>query len=148
MASKLGFEVVKAEADTSTSLSKFAQLVNSCDVMLGIHGAGLTNMLFLPDNAILIQVVPLGKIDFFARLDFGDPAGGMNIRYLEYKISAKESSLSSQYPIDDPVLRDPMSIHRKGWLMIKSVYLENQNVTVDIPKFRATLVKAIKILRN
>ncbi|KAI3454920.1 hypothetical protein Pfo_011583 [Paulownia fortunei] len=148
VARKLGYEVVLAEAEASTNLTRFAQIVNSCDVMMGIHGAGLTNMVFLPDNAILIQVVPLGAIDGFARLDFGNPAAGMNIRYLEYKIKMKESSLGQQYPIDHPVLKDPLSFHRKGWGELRSIYLDNQNVTIDIHRFKGTLAKALKLLRH
>ncbi|KAL3824809.1 hypothetical protein ACJIZ3_020838 [Penstemon smallii] len=148
VAKKLGFEVVLAEAGVSTNLRSFAQMVNSCDVLMGIHGAGLTNMVFLPDNAILVQLVPLGGIDIFARLDFGNPASGMNIRYMEYKIATKESSLSRRYSIDDLVLKDPMSFHRKGWETLRSVYLDNQNVTIDIRRFKGTLVKALKLIRH
>lgn len=148
LARKLGYEVVVAEADVSTNLTRFAQTVNSCDVLMGIHGAGLTNMVFLPDNAILIQIVPLGGIEVFARLDFGNPASGMNIRYLEYDIDVKESSLFQRYPINDPVLNDPMSFHRKGWGQLRSTYLDNQNVTVDIRRFKPTLAKALKLLQR
>ncbi|KAL1566443.1 alpha-1,3-arabinosyltransferase XAT3-like [Salvia divinorum] len=147
-AAKLGFEVVSAEGDRSTNLTKFAQLVNSCDVMVGVHGAGLTNMLFLPEKAVLIQIVPLGAIDVFAKLDFGNPAAGMKIRYLDYKIEMKESSLIQRYPADHPVIRDPISIHRKGWGVLREVYLNNQNVTIDVRRFRATLAKALKLLRR
>ncbi|KAG8391228.1 hypothetical protein BUALT_Bualt01G0166000 [Buddleja alternifolia] len=148
VAKRLGYEVVLAEAEVSTNLTRFAQTVNSCDVLMGIHGAGLTNMVFLPDNAILIQVVPLGRIDGFARLDFGNPASDMNIRYLEYKITMKESSLSQQYPMDHPFLRDPLSFHRKGWEKLRSIYLDNQNVTIDIHRFKPNLANALKLLRH
>ncbi|KAI3473920.1 hypothetical protein Pfo_028118 [Paulownia fortunei] len=146
LARKLGYEVVLTEAGVSTNLSRFAQIVNSCDVLMGIHGAGLTNMVFLPDNAVLIQVVPFGDIDGFARLDFGNPAAGMNLRYLEYKITVKESSLSQQYPIDHPVLKDPKSY--KGWSALWSIYLDKQNVTVDLHRVKGTVAKALKLLRH
>nr|AGS18875.1 GT61_1 [Plantago ovata] len=144
-ANELGFEVVTADPDTLT-VSAFAQLVNSCDLMMGIHGAALTNMIFLPDNAVLLQILPFGEIDNFGRLYFGNPTVGMNIRYLEYKITTEESSLSQQYSTDDPVLSDPMSIHKKGWETIYSVYLENQNVTVNLGRFKDTLVQAKNLL--
>lgn len=146
LARKLGFEVVVAEAGVSTNLSRFAETVNSCDVLMGIHGAGLTNMVFLPDNAVLIQIVPFGGIDGFARLDFGNPASGMKIRYLEYKIKVKESSLFQNYPIDHPILKDPKSI--KGWNALWSIYLDKQNVTIDLHRFKGTLAKALKLLRH
>ncbi|XP_073135831.1 beta-1,2-xylosyltransferase XYXT1-like [Henckelia pumila] len=148
LARKLGFEVVLAEATSSSNMSRFAQVVNSCDVLVGIHGAGLTNMVFLPDNAVLIQIVPLGGIDGFAKLDFGSPSADMNIKYLDYKIRAEESSLSEKYAKDHPVLRDPFSFHRNGWESLKTVYLDNQNVTIDVHRFRGTLAKALKLLRH
>jgi hypothetical protein len=53
-------------------MPNFARLVNSADVMMGVHGAGLTNMVFLPSRAVLVQVVPfvtffvlLARIGFF-----------------------------------------------------------------------------------
>ncbi|KAK6153996.1 hypothetical protein DH2020_013635 [Rehmannia glutinosa] len=158
LARTLGYEVVLAEAGVSTNVTRFAQTVNSCDVLMGIHGAGrdraiapitgarLTNMLFLPDNAVLIQVVPFGGIDKFARLDFGNPSAGMNIRYLEYKITVNESSLSQQYSSDDPILKHPESY--KGWNAVQSIYLDKQNVTIDLDRFKGTLAKALKLLRH
>lgn len=146
-AKELGFEVVKIDPDTMT-VSGFAQLVNSCDLMMGIHGAALTNMVFLPEDAVLIQILPFGEIDNFGRMYFGDPTVGMGLRYLEYKITTEESSLSQHYSTNDPVLRDPMSIHQKGWEMIYSVYLENQNVTVNLGRFKNLLVQAKNLLKD
>ncbi|XP_073281923.1 alpha-1,3-arabinosyltransferase XAT2-like isoform X2 [Primulina huaijiensis] len=148
MARNLGYEVVLAEATSFSDMSRFAQVVNSCDVLVGIHGAGLTNMVFLPDNAVLIQIVPLGGIDRFAKLDFKNPSGDMNIKYLDYKIRENESSLSEKYGKDHPVLRDPLSFHRNGWEGLKTIYLDNQNVTIDVHRFKGTLAKALKLLRH
>ncbi|KAA8542756.1 hypothetical protein F0562_023908 [Nyssa sinensis] len=148
MARRLGFDVIVADASLSTNLSRFAQIVNSCDVMMGVHGAGLANMVFLPENAILIQVVPLGGIDEPARKDFGEPAIDMNIRYLEYKIRVQESSLIQLYPLDHAVLRDPLSFHKQGWDAIKNTYLEKQNVRIDVRRFRTALLKALKLLHH
>lgn len=39
----LGFQVMAAPPDNMPSLDKFAQVVNSCSVMIGVHGAGLAN---------------------------------------------------------------------------------------------------------
>ncbi|KAG8379391.1 hypothetical protein BUALT_Bualt07G0083700 [Buddleja alternifolia] len=150
VAAKLGYEVVLADTEATTDLTKFAQIVNSCDVLMGIHGAGLTNMVFLPDNAILIQVVPLGGIgmDGYARLDFGDPAPHMNIRYLEYKITVEESSLSQHYPMDHPFLTNPLSFQGKGWVRFRNMFLDNQNITIDIRRFKPYLVKALNLLHR
>ncbi|KAL5815525.1 hypothetical protein ACOSQ4_026166 [Xanthoceras sorbifolium] len=145
-ATTLGYEVVVAEANLSTDLSKFAQIVNSCDVLMGVHGAGLTNMVFLPDNAILIQIIPIGQIDSLARTDFGEPSRDMNLSYLEYKISKKESSLTKLYTLDHVIFRNPKSVHKQGWDAVRSIYLEKQNVKLHVHRFRGTLSKALELL--
>lgn len=145
MAKRLRFDVVLTEA--SSNLSQFSQVVNSCDVMMGVHGAGLTNLVFLPNNAVFIQVVPVGGLEWLATTDFGNPSKDMNLRYLEYKISEGESSLIQQYPLEHDVFKDPYSIQKKGWEAFKSVYLDKQNVELDVGRFRATLLEALKLLR-
>ncbi|XP_077242406.1 alpha-1,3-arabinosyltransferase XAT3-like [Tasmannia lanceolata] len=147
-AKSLGYEVVVAEAGVSSDLSKFAQIVNSCDVMMGVHGAGLTNLVFLPINAILIQIVPFGGLEWLSRTDFGKPAVDMKLRYLEYKIKMEESSLIKQYPRNHVVLRDPLSIHKQGWLALRSIYLDKQNVMLDVGRLRAILLKALELLHH
>ncbi|EYU40239.1 hypothetical protein MIMGU_mgv1a023149mg [Erythranthe guttata] len=146
LAIELGYEAVLEDARVSTDVGSFAMKVNSFDVLMGVHGAGLTNMVFLPDNAVLIQVVSFGPVDRFARLDFGNPTAGMNLRYLEYKITAGESSLSQQYSNDHPIVNNPNSYKR--WNDIWSIYLQKQNVTIDLLRLKGTLVKALKLLRH
>lgn len=42
-----------------SNLDKFAGVLNSCNVFVGAHGAGMTNELFLSIGAVVIQAVPL-----------------------------------------------------------------------------------------
>ncbi|XP_061374581.1 alpha-1,3-arabinosyltransferase XAT3-like [Gastrolobium bilobum] len=146
MAKGLGFNVIVMEA--GGSMSKFADVVNSCDVLLGVHGAGLTNILFLPENAIFIQVVPYGGVEWLATYDFGIPSKDMNIKYLEYKIQLEESTLIQQYPLDHMIIKDPPSIGKIGWEAFRSVYLDKQNVKLDVNRFKPTLQKAIELLHR
>lgn len=146
MASKLGYKVIVSEP--TMEVSKFAELVNSCDVLMGVHGAGLTNFVFLPKNAIFIQIVPFGGFEWIARIDFEEPTKDMNLNYLDYKITKEESSLIQQYPLDHVVLRDPPSIQKQGWAAFKSVYLDKQNVKLDLNRFRPTLLKALELLHH
>ena len=49
------FDVRIAEPDNHTDMTNFARLVNSADVMVGVHGADLTKLLFLrPRRAALV----------------------------------------------------------------------------------------------
>lgn len=144
MARLLGYKVSVAEA--SMDVAKFAQVVNSCDVLMGVHGAGLTNILFLPENAIFIQILPVGGFEWLATEDFGKPSQDMNLKYLEYKISNEESTLIQQYPLDHAVFTDPYSIGKQGWEAFKSIFLDKQNVKLNVNRFKPTLLKALELL--
>ncbi|MQM17965.1 hypothetical protein Taro_050948 [Colocasia esculenta] len=146
MARSLGYEVVAVEPDAGTEVGKVARVVNTADVMVGVHGAGLTNMVFLPEGAVVVQVIPLGGLEWLARDSFREPAGGMGLKYLEYRIREEESSLAEQYPGDHPVLRNPMAVHQQGWGALKSVYLDNQNVRPHLSRLRKTLLEARQLL--
>ncbi|MQM12301.1 hypothetical protein Taro_045216 [Colocasia esculenta] len=146
-ARNVGFKVIVAPPEASRNMSQFARTVNSCDVMAGVHGAGLTNMVFLPTNATLLQIVPFGELKYPCRFPYGDPAIGMGMRYLEYEVRKEESSLIRQYPKDHPVLTDPLSIHKQGFPAVWSIFIDKQNVTVDVGRFRSTLVEAISPFR-
>ncbi|KFK39152.1 hypothetical protein AALP_AA3G207000 [Arabis alpina] len=145
LARQIGFKVVLAEANTVAS---FAQMVNSCDVMLGVHGAGLTNMVFLPENAVVVQILPIGGYEWLAKTDFENPSKGMNLRYLEYKIAVEESTLVQKYGRDHEIVRDPPAVAKRGWETFKSVYLVQQNVSIDINRFKPVLVNAFELLQR
>ncbi|CAD5164578.1 unnamed protein product [Musa acuminata subsp. malaccensis] len=143
-----GFEVVVAEAKMGSKVAEVARVVNSCDVMMGVHGAGLTNFVFLPTGAVIIQVVPFGNLENISRSCFGYSSEDAKLHYLEYSIREEESSLIEQYPRDHPVFKDPKSIHRKGWNKMGEVYLDKQNVKLDVNRFRPLLLKARQLLHR
>ncbi|CAL1390839.1 unnamed protein product [Linum trigynum] len=142
MATGLGFRVTVAEPSAMQDLPASARVVHSCDVVLGVHGSDLTNVVFLPDGAVFIQVVPVA-LEWCARTFYEEPSTDMDVRYLEYRIGREESSLAGEYAEDDAVFTDPASFERKGWGVFKSIYLDNQNVTIDTQRFRPTLLKAL-----
>ncbi|KAJ8430610.1 hypothetical protein Cgig2_021572 [Carnegiea gigantea] len=144
-AQSLGFDVEAMEL--MNDLRVFSKRVNSFDVIVGVHGAGLTNMVFLPENAVLIQVVPLG-LEWLAKAYFEHPAKDMNIKYLEYKINKNESSLIEQYPIDHPVITDPSLLKKEGYGKFKSIYLDSQNVRLDVSRFRGLLLEALQLVQG
>lgn len=148
MATTLGYEVVLQEPKSRSKLHDFARIVNSCDVLMGVHGAGLTNLVFLPTNAVVIQVVPLGGLEKLSMEDFGIPALDMKLKYLQYSINIEESTLIEKYPRDHVVFKDPSAIRRKGWVALRSTYLVNQNVKLDVSRFRGTLLEALKLLQS
>ncbi|VAH71065.1 unnamed protein product [Triticum turgidum subsp. durum] len=143
-AQKVGFEVVVSEG--THEVAPFAELANTCDVMLGVHGAGLTNMVFLPTGGVVIQVVPLGGLEFVVGY-FRAPSRDMGLKYLEYRIAPAESTLTEQYPADHPIFTDPDGVKSKGWESLKQVYLDKQDVRLDLKRFRPLLKKAIAHIR-
>ncbi|CAD6343495.1 unnamed protein product [Miscanthus lutarioriparius] len=52
---RTGFEVVHMdEAASWADVGAVAHKVDACDVLLGTHGAGLTNMAFLRKGAVVV----------------------------------------------------------------------------------------------
>ncbi|KAK1382830.1 alpha-1,3-arabinosyltransferase XAT2-like [Heracleum sosnowskyi] len=144
---ELGFSVLIARPDQMSNLTKFTKLVSLCSVMVGAHGAGLTNELFLPVGAAVVQVVPLG-LEWASAFYFGEPARVMGLHYLEYKIQPEESSLIDIYGRDDPVIVDPQSIYAKSYEAGRAVYITGQNLNIDIHRFRKTLVEARQLIER
>ncbi|XP_020171178.1 beta-1,2-xylosyltransferase XYXT1 isoform X1 [Aegilops tauschii subsp. strangulata] len=147
-AEKAGFEVTIADPRFNVRVKELALSVNSFDVLLGVHGAGLTNSAFLPPGAVVIQVVPYGKLEPMAQREFGDPAANMGLRYLEYSISVEESTLLETLGPHHPAIKDPDSVHRSGWDKVAEYYLGKQNVRVDVERFAPTLALALDHLRR
>lgn len=130
-----------------SNLDKFSSVVNSCSVMVGAHGAGLTNEVFLASGAVVVQVVPLG-LDWPSSFFFGHPAAAMGLHYLDYKIQPEESSLWDTYGPDDPVIRDPQSIFDKGYLASRAIYIDGQSLNINLTRFRETLIQAKKLVEQ
>ncbi|ERN05476.1 hypothetical protein AMTR_s00007p00251750 [Amborella trichopoda] len=145
MMREVGFEVAVVSAHRMADLQRFAPMVASCNVLLGAHGAGLANFLFLSPGAVLLQVVPLG-LDWASTNYYAEPAGAMGMRYLEYHIVPEESSLYHKYPPDHPVLTNPMVIHMQGYNVSRAVYVDGQNLRLDLKRFRETLVQAMQLI--
>ncbi|CAL0313790.1 unnamed protein product [Lupinus luteus] len=110
-------------------MSRFADTVNSCDVLIGVHGAGLTNTLFLPENAVFIQVVPYGRVEWLAKNDSVEPSKDMNLKSTRNtKSSWKKAHLYSNtlYSLYHIIVKDGQ-----------------KNGRLDVNRFNPTLLKAL-----
>ena len=56
---------------------------------------------------------------------------------MEYRVKAEESNLREKYSKDDLVIRDPDAYRETDWSLM-NVYLKEQNVTLDLVRFRST----------
>ncbi|KAI6690577.1 hypothetical protein NL676_027405 [Syzygium grande] len=138
LAQELGFEVVRAGPTLGSNLELWAKMVGSGNVLVGVHGAGLSNEIFLPDGAVI------GLRPSFS--EFRRPQWICII--WEYKIEPKESSLSEVYGPDDPVIVDPASIFAKGYVAGRAVYIDGQNVKINLDRFKDTLEEAMRLVRH
>ncbi|CAM0880778.1 unnamed protein product [Alopecurus aequalis] len=140
-AARAGFRVEVLQPRPNTELAQMYRVLNGSDVMIGVHGAAMTHFLFMRPGSVFIQVVPLGT-DWAAENYYGEPARRLGLRYIPYKILPSESSLYRHYSSDDPVLTDPVTVNAKGWQVTKKVYLDGQNVRLDMARFRRRLREA------
>ncbi|KAL3503545.1 hypothetical protein ACH5RR_037994 [Cinchona calisaya] len=145
MMEELGFRVYIPSNDLMSNLVEFSRVIGSSSVMLGVHGAGLTNEIFLPNGGVMIQVLPL-ELDWVANAYYGGPAKGMGLHYLEYKIDPQESTLYDLYGPNHPVIKDPDSIKALGYRKSRVYFLDQQNVTINMGRFRNTLVEAMRLI--
>ena len=70
----------------------------------------------------------------------------MGLDYWEYKIEPQESTLYDLYGPDHPVLKDPESIKAQGYRKSRVYYLDQQNVTINLGRFRNTLLEAMRLI--
>jgi hypothetical protein len=138
-ATEVGFEVVAVGPEMVQDMAKFAEVVNTCDVLVGVHGAGLTNMVFLPHNGTVMQIIPWGELKFITWHEFGRPSPDMGLRYVEYEVTAEETTLKDVYPRDHAVFTDPISIHQQGFSKLFDIFLHGQNVTLDVDRFKGAM---------
>lgn len=142
-AERVGFEVVVLKA--TMPLQEAYWVVRGSEAMVGVHGAGLTHVVFMRPGAVVVQVVPLGA-EWASEVCFGRPAREMmGMEYMEYKIRANESSLIEKYGEDEMVVKDPVGFIGNKWSKeIMDVYLKEQDVRLDLVRFRKYLKKAYR----
>ncbi|KAG8058913.1 hypothetical protein GUJ93_ZPchr0002g23027 [Zizania palustris] len=140
-----GFEVVKADPKIDSSLDEFVRLVDSCDAIMGVHGAGLTNMVFLRSGGVVVHVVPYG-VEFMADGFYGAPARGMGLRHVRYTISPEESTLLEKFGWNHTVIRDPDAIRNSGWEKVGEFYMSKQDVVLNMTRFAPSLLSALEFI--
>jgi protein O-mannose beta-1,4-N-acetylglucosaminyltransferase len=145
-AEEVGFEAVVNESDVANDIAQVGGLINSCDAMVGVHGAGLTNMMFLPPGAALVQIVPWGGLQWMARADYGDPAEAMGLKYIQYEIGVAESTLKDKFPSGHKIFTNPTALHKKGFMFIRQTLMDGQDITVDVARFREVLLQVLNNL--
>ncbi|KAK3153997.1 hypothetical protein QOZ80_2BG0184490 [Eleusine coracana subsp. coracana] len=140
-----GFEVVKADMRVDSNFDEFVHLVDSCDAIIGVHGAGLTNMVFLRSGAVLVHIVPYG-IEFMADGLYGASARDMGLKQVKYSISPDESTLLEKYGLNHTVIKDPEAIRKSGWEKLGELYMSQQDIVLNMTRFGPSLLRAIEFI--
>jgi hypothetical protein len=144
MLEDVGFEVITFRPSKTTSLREAYKLIKSSHGMIGVHGAALTQLLFLRPGSVLVQIVPVG-LGWVSKTCFETPAKAMKLDYTEYRVNVEESSLIEKYSRDDLVLKDPIAYRGMDWNVTKmKVYLKDQDVRLDVNRFRKHMNEAYK----
>ena len=141
-----GFQVVRMEPKFTAGMDAVAREVDACDVLVGAHGAGLTNMVFLRTGAVVVQVIPWGKMEPYGEGFFGAPAAHMGIRHVAYSVAAEESTLYDKYGKDHPVITDPDVFYRNG--SNAKLYWQEQNIRLNTTRFVPMLETVKRMLRE
>ncbi|XP_037432053.1 beta-1,2-xylosyltransferase XYXT1-like isoform X2 [Triticum dicoccoides] len=142
-----GFELLVMEPSRDMGMEEFARAVDSCDVLMGVHGAALTNFFFLRTNAVLLQVVGLG-LEREALHYYGNQATAVMVQHIQYFISAEESTLYEKYGKDHPAVSDPDSVHKQGWQGAKRYFWAEQDIRLNVTRFAPTLHQLIRTLQE
>lgn len=137
---RTGFQVQILNPRRTTPLSEIYDALNSSDAMMAVHGAAMTHFLFMGQGKTVVQIVPLG-LDWAAEEYYGVPAKRLGLHYIGYKINPSESSLYRKYDHKNPVIRNPDAITSKGWSETKRIYLQSQNVRLNVKKFSKVIAK-------
>ncbi|XP_039776655.1 alpha-1,3-arabinosyltransferase XAT3-like isoform X6 [Panicum virgatum] len=143
---RAGFQVVRMEATFTAGMDAVSREVDACDVLVGAHSAGLTNMVFLRTGAVVVQVIPWGKMEPYDEGFFGAPAAHMGIRHVAYSIAAEESTLYGKYGKDHPVITDPDVFYRNG--SNAKLYWQEQNIRLNTTRFAPMLETVKRMLRE
>ncbi|GMP86769.1 hypothetical protein CsSME_00039426 [Camellia sinensis var. sinensis] len=128
MAEQIGFEVEGLRPVCTFELERIYRELNSSDVTIGVHGAALTHFLFMKPGSVLIQVIPLGT-EWASETSLGEP-------------STSSSSLFDEYDENDPVLTNLSNVGKKWWEFTKKIYLDHQNVRLNLVRFQKWLLRA------
>jgi hypothetical protein len=84
----MGYECVLLPLESMTLYEQIREL-RSLDVLIGMHGSGLDNSVFLHPGSVLVQLLPY-SVEY--RCTFESSAVGAKVKYMEWQL--KNSSLA------------------------------------------------------
>ncbi len=104
MLAPLGFErVVPGEMTVAAQIAAFS----SARVIVAAHGAGLTNMVFTPPGAVIVEITSgaIEHMNLFRKLSLSTGHSVITIRSDDYAVPAAEVNVNSDYRVDALAVR-------------------------------------------
>ncbi|GAQ80674.1 Glycosyltransferase family 61 protein [Klebsormidium nitens] len=114
--------------------------MRACDSLVGVHGAGLSNTLFMRPGSVLLQIIPFGEhaeVSLVGR-EFRNVADVIGFAYSECNVPAENSSLWARYKVTDRVLADPRGLWEEDADKAMKMY-HSQDVSVPETVFEELL---------
>jgi hypothetical protein len=91
-AKEIGFDVRILMFDTLT-IEEQIMVTRECDVLMGIHGSGMLNEIFMRKNTYSIQVVPYGLPGKAIESAYGEVARLSGLKYKQFDVRGKENAV-------------------------------------------------------
>ncbi|XP_058192032.1 xylan glycosyltransferase MUCI21-like [Rhododendron vialii] len=133
---EVGFDTVVYEPSRETSLHQDFRLIDSSHALIAVHGAGLTNMLFLRKGSVLMQLAPK-ESDWLGSLFYGKMAVRLGLEYMVYDLGEDESLLGM-----DKATKERLA--REGGTLENWVWYKDQKIKLDELRFKKYLKRAYK----
>lgn len=118
VASKYPHVKVQSIDFADLSLQKQLEIIQGTDVLVGVHGAGLTHGMFLPPNSAMVEILPHD----FNHKGFRNMASLLDHEYF--------------------------STHASGAVVVKRDDWHRDDVFVEEERFMATIDAAVKVMYN
>jgi len=123
-------------------------LMRETTILIGIHGSGLTNLIFLPPGSVLLEIFQYG----FTRPTYRYVSGLAGVLYLSWQNSKKEhtifhSEILDSYQLSDSqrsIIVDASSFHH-GMTWAGNMYWINQDTIVDVQEFVVVVREALQM---
>jgi len=138
-----GVDVTVVQLESFSYAEQLALLART-DVLVGAHGSGLANLMFLPRKAGLVEIFPY----VFSRPTYGVLAKRFGLGYTSWTNTDKDKAvfheeiLNGAAPnLKELIIRDPDSRHN-SWL--SNLYWVNQDTIVDVEAIAQAVQAQVK----
>lgn len=109
VAEREGFKVVPITFE-HLSPEQAAEAMAPLDVLIGVHGAGLSNICLMRPGGVVMQIMPYGEGGprNVIGLEYKNFAAAMEADYLEWSVPVHDSTIKDQYNHTDWIVTSPL----------------------------------------